>query len=271
MQHEQIQYLPTSSVEVEANIREELDPAAMRGLAVTLRRVGQLSPIRVRREGDRLIVVDGHRRLEAARLVGLAEIAAIIEEKSLNSGDVIERQLISACQQEDLKPLEKARAIKRLMDSSGWANGVVAARLGLSAGAVSRLLALLDLPEAIQEDVESGKIPASAGYKLSHVNDEQERAALAQQVADGKLTRDGLNAAVKGKRQPRRPRKRREPTPRMTASLGSGRSVTVSGPELSLGNVVEWLDDLLARARRALAENVELKAFVHSLREPQTA
>src|SRR6202162_2822818 len=162
--NEQIQYLPISKIVCERQVRDHIDEASLQELA--FKEVGQLQPIRVRKVGDKYVVVDGARRFRAASCAAFPAIAAIIETQELDEGQVIRRQLIANCH-EDLKPMEKARAIARLMEVTGWSASECAKRLGMSNANMSRLLALLSLPAPIQEQVEAGVNPSSAADELA--------------------------------------------------------------------------------------------------------
>jgi ParB-like chromosome segregation protein Spo0J len=67
MPQEVMQYLPTDTIECDAQIREQFPEQELIGLARSMQEVGLQQPIRVRRDGDRLVVVDGERRLRAVR------------------------------------------------------------------------------------------------------------------------------------------------------------------------------------------------------------
>ena len=159
--NEQIQYLPIGKIVCERQVRDHGDEASIRELASGLKEVGQLQPIRVRKVGDKYVVVDGERRFHAVSYAEFQTIAAIIETQDLDEGQIIHRQLIANCH-EELKPMEKARAIARLMEVTGWSASEAGKRLGMSNANVSRLLALLSLPPTIQKQVEDGVIPSSA-------------------------------------------------------------------------------------------------------------
>jgi transcriptional regulator with XRE-family HTH domain len=102
-----------------------------------------------------------------------------------------------------LTPIETAEGLERLRQLSGCTHSELAKRVGLSNATVTRLLALLELPTEIRDQIHAGRIPASAGYKLSQVADRDRQAALASQVASGDLTRDAVTACEKPKRIPR--------------------------------------------------------------------
>jgi ParB family chromosome partitioning protein len=262
---EPIQYLATEVIECEPQVRGTVADASVMGLARSMQEVGLQQPIRVRQDGARFIVVDGERRLRAARLIKMKEIAAIVEEKPLSVGETVQRQLVSAVQRLDLSPLEKARGIQRLQEVTGWPASEAAGKLGLSNGTVSRLLALLDLPEEIRAGVEQGKIPASAAYELSRIDDREKQASLARQVAEGSLTRDGVSNAVKSERNEKSAPTSTE-VKRVTVPLGEGRSVTVTGAG-TLDAFIDVLQELVALALKERAQGTELKQFARSRKE----
>ncbi len=266
MRIEQMQQIPLSQIRCEQQVREQCDENAINGLALSLKAVGQLMPIRVRHEGDAFIVVDGERRLRAAIKAGLATIAAIVEEQALCEGEVVQRQLIVNCQRVDLSAVEKARAIQRLMELTGWKAAEAAIRLGMSAGTVARLTALLSLPGDILARVESGQLAASTAYEIGKIADPVKQAAMAAEAAGGRLTRDVVSGQAK------RERKGSVETDtttasRVVASLGGGRSVTVSGAGVSLDVLIGWLEELLSKARKARTQGLELKTFTKMLRD----
>lgn len=263
---EQIQYIPLDKIEVDPQVRKEFDEESIDGLVASLKAVGQLQPIRVRKVADKFRVVCGERRTRAARLAGLTTLAAIIEGKDLSEGDVLQRQIIENCQREDLCPIEKARGITRLMEVTGWKIGETATKLGMSAGTATKLLGVLKLSEPIQQQVNSGVIAISAAYALSRVDDEAVQSELAGELAAGRLTRDGLAGAIKARSKANTPSKS-DLTTRVTALLSSGRTVTVTGASLNLEGFIEVLEELLAKARKVRPQGVELGTFSKMLRD----
>ncbi len=270
MFREVIEYLPVEKVECDPQVRKQVTDESVRGLARSMQEVGLQQPIRVRRDAARYVVVDGERRLRAAHLIKLPDIAAIVEQQSLDESATLHRQLIANIQRDDFPPCEKARGIQRLLEVTQWPLSEAAGKLGLSKGTASKLLSLLSLPESIQQDIEAGKIPASAGYELSRVGEPVKQAAMARELAEGRLTRDQVAGAVRSELNGNADR-----TPvalkRVTAPLGNGLSVTVAGEELTLEAVIEALQDYLGRARKARTQGLELKPFIRSLKQAAEA
>ena len=101
------------------------------------------------------------------------------------------------CLREDLRPVEQARAFRGLINRNGWSVRQVAEELALSHSAVVKALALLDLPTAVQEHVETGGLAAATAYEISKLEDPDARAELAERVVSEGLTRAETVAAVK--------------------------------------------------------------------------
>jgi ParB/RepB/Spo0J family partition protein len=223
-------------------------------------------PVALYRRDGKLHLKDGARRIRAAIAAGQKTVPAIIEESDISDSNAILEQVILNCQRLDLTALEKARAIASAMKSTGASAAQIAAKLGFANGTVSKLLSLLSLPEPIQQRIHSGELPASAGYRLSQVSDSGEQDHLANQVASGELTRDGLSDAIKSRKQS--PRKKRHAAPRsarVTAKLKDRQSVTVIAPSLDLHSFVTILETLLGRARQASAEGLTLNALLKQM------
>jgi len=267
---EQIQALPLDQIQTTSQVRTHFDEEAIQGLALSFKEVGQLQPIRVRRDGDRFVIVDGERRYRAFLTNGQTAINAIIEEQELGEGDLLQRQLIANCQREDLSPVEKARALKQLMTVTGWNAKQTATSLGMSRAMATRLLSLLNLPAELQHKIERGEIAASAAYELARIGDADQQAELSQQLSNGQLTRDGLAGTLKAARNTcpgaTVPQIRKNSS-RVTAQLGNGWALTMTGTALDLESFISALEELLAKARRVRPQGVALKTFVKMLKD----
>ncbi len=270
MTAEIIQEVAIDRFDSDQRVRNELNQTLVEQIAQSFPTVGQLQPVRARWDGGRLKMVDGHHRLAAARLAGRESLATIIEGKELCDGEVMQRQLIINCLREDLSALEKARGIRGLMEVTAWNANQAAAALGFSNATVTRLLKLLVLPEAIVAQVKSGKIPPSAAYELAFIEDAAKQAEMAQQLADGKLTRDALAGARKAAARPSSGKAAGQAS-RVTAVLGDGRAVSVSGSELTLDRFIEQIEEVLSKARRVRTQGVELGTFIKMLRDQARA
>ena len=97
--------------------RERFEETALRELAESIRAVGVLQPIIVRKTGERYEIIAGERRYRASRLAGLDEIPAIVRD--WDEQKRLEAALIENLQRDDLNPMEEAVGVKRLMEAAG--------------------------------------------------------------------------------------------------------------------------------------------------------
>lgn len=258
----QVQEIPVAEIRWDGNIRSTVDESQISGLAQSMGQVGQLMPVRVRRRGEHFEGIDGMRRCLAAQRLGWPALEALIERDDLKEVEYLQRQLISNCQRADVPVMDKARAVDRLMREAGWNASETAEQVGFSLPTVSRLLALLALPEEIQRQVEAGKLAPSTACELGRVSDPARQATLLRAASNGTLTRDAVVAKAR-----RSKGKRTAGGRRVSAILDKSRSLIVAGVEPSLDALIASLEDALARARKARSQGLSLDTFTKLLRD----
>ncbi|GMV71845.1 MAG: hypothetical protein AMXMBFR77_16830 [Phycisphaerales bacterium] len=264
-----VQDLPIDLVDPEPQVREHFDEQSLLGLAMTVKVVGVQQPITVRRVGERYRIIAGERRWRAATMAGLTAIPAILMEGELSEAEIIELQLIENCAREDLNPAEKAKAYDRLMKATNRPAAEIAKRVGTSPATVSKVMSLLLLAPEILEHVQAGRIPYSTAYELARIGDVAEQRRLAQEVLEGRLTRDRLVAETKavraGRSAARTTQRQRTPRDRVVIKLDGGRSIAVSAPTLTVESVMTWFMDLAEQLRHAGADGRPLAEVVRSI------
>lgn len=131
-------------------------------------REGALEP------GTDHVVIDGNRRLAGARESGLASLKVTVDD-TLGStlGELVESALIANVHRADVPPLDQARAIQGLLNAHGSQENV-ARKLGKSGAWVSQRLALLELPEDLQDRVETGELTVKDGRRIGRLPREQQ-------------------------------------------------------------------------------------------------
>ena len=214
--------------------RVEFAEDALERLAGSIRDKGQLTTIRVRWSADlgKWVIIFGERRWRAAQRAGLADIDCYFHETDLTDGEILEQQLVENCLREDLLPIEEAKGFARLMRMKGWSGKQLSKALCVSESRVSRTLALLRLPEGIQEKVDEGKISRRAGWEISRLNNH---------TVQGRLLQESLTGAQTA-RQVRQRRGKSRPTARgVRQSFVSegGWKVLVAGPGRSTYHHIE--------------------------------
>jgi ParB family chromosome partitioning protein len=142
-------------------------PARQRRLLASLAEAGQQTPIVVvAAEGsaDRYVVIDGYKRIAALEQLGRDTVAAVVWPMSEAEAVLLERSLRLS---EHETALEQGWLLAELEQRFGYGLDELARRFDRSVSWVSRRLALVEaLPEAIQQQVREGKIPAQAAMKF---------------------------------------------------------------------------------------------------------
>jgi ParB family chromosome partitioning protein len=194
--------MPVEAIAVDPQPRSEFDGEELERLATSIRRFGQLAPIRIRHdpERDMWIVLVGERRLRACKLAGLERVRVEFVEREMTEADVLAEQVVENAVRADLQPIEAGRAYKRLIDLNGWTAQQVAETLGIEPTAVYRALSLLKLPADVAAQVDAGEIKATAAYEISKLQIADEQRELAQKVLSEGLDHKATVAEVR-KRQ----------------------------------------------------------------------
>lgn len=272
MMAEKVVMVPIADIRWSDNVRSTRRDDRIEELAASMKLHGQLIPIRVRKMGDTLHGIDGGGRCQAAGKLGWTEIAAILDEKKLSKADVIAQQLVTNCQRDDLPVSDKGRSVEMLMTLRGQTLSEVAAEMGFSVATVSRWLAGHRLPDCLRNRVESGELGLTTALELSKAYKGAQLEEAANAAASGKLSRD----AIVGRRKRDGASTTQEGRSvkggsRFTAVLPDECTVSVSGVEGDLDGVIETLEALLSRARKARTKGHSASTFSKMLRDESRA
>ncbi|HWR95802.1 MAG TPA: ParB/RepB/Spo0J family partition protein [Arenimonas sp.] len=137
--------------------RRDMKTEKLTELADSIRAQGVIQPIVVRQlPGGQYEIIAGERRWRAAQLAELRDVPVVVRD--VDDRSVIAMALIENIQREDLNPLEEATSLHRLIDEFDLTHQQAADAVGRSRAAVSNLLRLLELPEAIRKLLEAGQL-----------------------------------------------------------------------------------------------------------------
>jgi ParB family chromosome partitioning protein len=161
--------------------RSVFDPDAMAELVTSLKEVGLLQPIVVRRtDADRYELVMGERRWRASQLAGFDKVPAIVRQTEDDS--MLVDALLENLHRAALNPLEEAAAYDQLLQDFECTHDVLAARIGRSRSQVSNTIRLLKLPPAVQRRVAAGVLSAGHARALLSLEDSEAQEHLASRV-----------------------------------------------------------------------------------------
>lgn len=179
--------------------RRVFDPEQLAGLAASITRHGVLQPIVVRRNGDRYELLVGERRWRASQQAGRSTIPAVIAD--IEPRDRLEVALIENVQRHDLNPIELALAFRALAEG-GATQDEIGTRVGLDRSTIANHLRLLDLPLALQGDIESGRLTMGHAKALLTVGNPERRHHLRTRILTEGLSVRGAEEAARASVEP---------------------------------------------------------------------
>ncbi|MDZ4754503.1 MAG: ParB/RepB/Spo0J family partition protein [Phycisphaerae bacterium] len=164
--------------------RQDFPEAAIAKLGESIRSAGLMQPIVLRPDragGFELIA--GERRWRAAKLIGLERIPAIVRD--VEDQVAAEWALIENIQREDLNPMERAFALRRLADEFGLTHHELADRVGLERATVTNLLRLAELDEFTADAVRKGRLTQGHAKALLSLGSNEQRQSMAASAMAG--------------------------------------------------------------------------------------
>ena len=176
--------------------RTHFDEESLNELAASIKEVGVLEPIIVKKSIKGYEIVAGERRTKASEIAGVDKIPAII--KDFNDQEMMEIAILENIQREDLSPIEEAQAYKNYMDSIEVTQEEVANKFKKSRSYITNLLGLLNLPKDIQKDVTNKKISMSHARVLSKFDDPEQIEELANRIKSEGLSVRELESISQG-------------------------------------------------------------------------
>ncbi|MBR4298358.1 MAG: ParB/RepB/Spo0J family partition protein [Bacteroidales bacterium] len=150
--------------------RMNFDQEALEELTESIRTLGLIQPITVRRKAEgRYQIISGERRFRACRLAGMDMIPAYIREA--NDQGMLEMAIVENIQRENLDPIEVAMSYQRLIEECSLTQEQMAIRVGKKRASVTNSLRLLKLPAKIQHDLKVGLLSVGHAKVLLGVDD----------------------------------------------------------------------------------------------------
>lgn len=174
--------------------REVFDEDDLQELAHSIRELGVMQPIVVRRVGDAHELIMGERRLRATRLAGLETIPAILRETG--DDEMLREALLENLHRVQLNPLEEAAAYGQLLEDFGCTHDELAKRLGRSRPRITNSLRLLKLPPSVARRVAAGVLSAGHARALLGLEDGAAMERMAQRVVAEGLSVRGLEELI---------------------------------------------------------------------------
>ena len=167
--------------------RREFDQEALQELATSIRELGIIQPITLRKlEGEKYQIIAGERRWRASQLAGLTTIPAYIV--TVEDQNAMEMALVENIQREDLNAIEIALAYQHLAEETGMTQAKISERVGKSRAAVTNYLRLLKLPAQVQIALKNHEIEMGHARALLAIDSPSQQIKVFKEVQQGQLS-----------------------------------------------------------------------------------
>ena len=161
--------------------RREFDQEALQDLATSIRELGIIQPITLRKiSGEKYQIIAGERRWRASQLAGLTKIPAYIV--TVEDQNAMEMALVENIQREDLNAIEIALAYQHLADETGMTQAKISERVGKSRAAVTNYMRLLKLPAQVQIALKNHEIEMGHARALLSIDSPSQQIKLFKEV-----------------------------------------------------------------------------------------
>ena len=185
--------------------RRDFDEEALVELADSIRTLGLIQPITVKRDGEKYLIISGERRWRASQLAGIETLPAYIRD--VDDENLHAMALVENIQREDLNAIEIALGLKRLIEECGLTQDALADKVGKKRSTVANYLRLLNLPNEVQLALKEGLISAGHAKAIASLSERKQQLAALKKCIKNNLSvrqiedyvRAVLNAESKAK------------------------------------------------------------------------
>jgi len=191
-EYAQAQPKPAASIneiaitKIEANPfqpRTRFDEEKLSELASSIREIGIIQPLTLRKIGDdRYQIIAGERRFRAAKLAGLEKVPAYV--RIADDDTMLEMALVENIQREDLDPIEIAISYQRLMDECNLTQESMSERVGKKRSTIANYLRLLKLPAEIQLGLREKQISMGHARAIVNIEDIATQLMIYEQILE---------------------------------------------------------------------------------------
>lgn len=166
--------------------RTYFDEKALNDLAQSIKNLGIIQPITLRKDGSKFEIISGERRFRASKIAGLETIPAYI--RLVNDQELLEMALVENIQREDLDAIEIALTYQRLLEEIGMTQENLSKRVGKERSTITNSIRLLRLNPDVQNAIRSGEISAGHGRAIISLDDPQKQEELFAKIVKNNLS-----------------------------------------------------------------------------------
>ena len=156
--------------------RTQFDDEALRELADSIKQLGVIQPITVKKQDDNYIIISGERRWRASQMVGLKELPVYVRD--VDDENLHAMALVENIQRQDLNAIEIALGMQRLIEECNLTQEAMAEKVGKKRSTVSNYMRLLTLPSEVQLALKEGIITMGHAKAIASISPERQLWAL---------------------------------------------------------------------------------------------
>ena len=175
--------------------RTDFDEEALEELADSIRQLGLIQPITVKRDGEKYIIISGERRWRASEMAGLKSVPAYIRE--VDDTTLHAMALVENIQREELNAIEISLGMQRLIEECGLTQEALAERLGKKRSTVANYLRLLNLPDEVQFSIKGGLISMGHAKAIASAESKAKQLSLLKRCIKSNLSVRQLEELVR--------------------------------------------------------------------------
>jgi ParB family chromosome partitioning protein len=176
--------------------RKYFDEIALQELCDSIKQTGIIQPIIIRKDGEKIILVAGERRLRAAKMAGLLKIPCI-----LTKGNPIEISLIENLQRENLNPIEESEALNQMIEHYNYTQQDLAHVIGKGRSTITETLSLNRLPPKIKDECRrADNVSRRVLVEVAKQDSHPEMINLFAQIKNNNLSSDDVRKITRKKK-----------------------------------------------------------------------
>ncbi|MBQ5715040.1 MAG: ParB/RepB/Spo0J family partition protein [Alistipes sp.] len=156
--------------------RTQFDEEALKELSDSIKQLGIIQPITVKKQDEKYIIISGERRWRASQLAGLTTLPAYIRE--VDDENLHAMALVENIQRQDLNAIEIALGMQRLIDECNLTQEAMAEKVGKKRSTVSNYMRLLSLPSEVQLALKEGLITMGHAKAIAGISEDRQLWAL---------------------------------------------------------------------------------------------
>jgi ParB family transcriptional regulator, chromosome partitioning protein len=161
--------------------RTKFDEESLKELAESIKEIGLIQPITLRKIADnKYQIIAGERRFRAAQLAGMESIPAFIR-KAKDEG-MLEMALVENIQREDLDSIEIALSYQRLLEELEFTQEELSTRVGKKRSTIANYIRLLKLPAIIQKGLIDKLISMGHARAIINIENPEQQTLIYNQI-----------------------------------------------------------------------------------------